>query len=112
MRPEDPGSWRLFSYPVGVLDGNPRLSLELVSYILLGYSVFLATLLLSITALFREPKAREDHPTLTRLFKSTNIHKYVENCFSVLPVFKKQESVNHVRIGPVWPFLKKGNCAS
>jgi hypothetical protein len=28
------------------------------------HSVFSATLLLSITALFREPKAREDHPTL------------------------------------------------
>jgi hypothetical protein len=28
------------------------------------HSVFLATLLLSVTALFREPKAREDHPTL------------------------------------------------
>jgi hypothetical protein len=28
------------------------------------HSVFSATLLLSITALFREPKAYEDHPTL------------------------------------------------
>jgi hypothetical protein len=32
--------------------------------VLFMHSVFSATLLLSITALFREPKAREDHPTL------------------------------------------------
>jgi hypothetical protein len=36
MHPEDPGSWRLFSYPVGVLDGKLRLSFELVSYMLSG----------------------------------------------------------------------------